>query len=73
MYDLRPVEDLFTYFKDGTMLLALIKRLFPELTIPKYNENPTLRVQMLDNLSIALNLLDKAGVKLPFLKTTSNY
>ena len=71
MYDQRPVDDLFTYFKDGTMLLVLLGRLFPEAQIPRYNETPTLRVQMLDNLSIALSIMEKLGIKVPFIKPTS--
>jgi hypothetical protein len=65
------VDDLFTYFQDGVMLLQLIKRVFPSVQLPRFNEAPKLRVQMLDNCTVALELLEQLNVKVPFLKATS--
>ena len=39
--------------------------------LPHYNKNPTFQAQFLDNVSVALKMLEQVGLKLPFLKAQS--
>merc|ERR1711974_282204 len=64
------IEDCQTDFTTGINLMNLIKALFPEMTMPKYNKNPKMRPHLLDNCTNALAMVDEAKVKTNFLKVT---
>lgn len=55
------------------MLIKLIHKLFPEIPLPKYVPDAKLRVQQLDNVTVALQMIEQAGVSVAFLKVTSKY
>lgn len=55
------------------MLIKLIAKLFPGCSIPKYTEEPKMRVQQLDNVTVALRMLEQVGVNVAFLKVTSKF
>lgn len=62
--------DIGNEFENGERLMQLCSALYG-LTMPKYNKNPKMRPHLLDNVTMALDMLEKqAGVKTNFLKTT---
>ncbi len=60
----RQVEDLTKDLCDGVVLLVCLGQLYPELTLPKYHSEPKSEVHRLDNLAVALKLLETQGVRL---------
>jgi hypothetical protein len=65
------VENLDTDFSSGVLLIELIASVY-NIKKPNYNKKPTLYAHYLDNVSIALKMLENAGIKMPFLKAQSN-
>eukprot|EP01108_Squamamoeba_japonica_P002275 TRINITY_DN206_c0_g1_i8.p2 TRINITY_DN206_c0_g1~~TRINITY_DN206_c0_g1_i8.p2 ORF type:complete len:865 (-),score=590.84 TRINITY_DN206_c0_g1_i8:34-2628(-) len=64
------LAELENDFETGEKLIQLVNALYGH-AMPKYNKNPKMRPHKLDNLTVALNFLEKtAGVKTNFLKTT---
>jgi len=63
------IVDVQTEFDTGIRLMQLIKALYA-VEMPKYNANPKMRPHKLDNLSLAMNMIDRAQIKTNFLKTT---
>jgi len=63
------IVDLQTEFESGIKLMQLVKALYG-IEIPKHNPNPKMRPHKLDNLSLALNMVEKAQIKTNFLKST---
>ena len=57
------ITDLETEFSDGLKLIALIEVLSHK-EMPTYNKKPKIRMMKLENVSIALEFLDKEGVVL---------
>ncbi|KAJ5078327.1 spectrin beta chain [Anaeramoeba ignava] len=57
------IEDLTSDFKSGLNLIKLLETI-GETTFPKYNKNPRLRIQMIENVKIALEFIESRGVKL---------
>ncbi|GAA5901572.1 uncharacterized protein JCM6883_000260 [Sporobolomyces salmoneus] len=58
-----PVTDLGTDFSDGTRLIQLIEVL-TEISLGRYNQSPSLRVQKMENTVKALNRIKEMGVHL---------
>ena len=65
------VDKVNEQFEDGINVFKLIHALYGN-TIPKHNANPKMRPHMLDNLTLALKMIEDAGIKTHFLKTTRN-
>ena len=62
--------DIGNDFENGERLMQLCSALYG-LTMPKYNKAPKMRPHLLDNVTLAMDMLEKqAGVKTNFLKTT---
>ncbi len=68
----QEIGDCQTEFQDGIKLMYLIKSLYG-IEMPKYNKNPKLRPHKLDNITLALQMVEKAQVKTNFLKTHRTY
>lgn len=64
------LTDIQEDLKDGTALIQLLGALFSKrgIRIPRYNKKPRLRAQKLDNVSIALQMLEKAKLNDGILK-----
>ena len=62
------IEDLRTDFETGINLMNLINALY-SIPIPKHNKDPKLRPHKLDNITLALNMVEKAEIKTNFLKS----
>lgn len=63
-----PIQDAYTAFEDGRKLMELVNALY-DIPLPtKYRKNPEKRIWKLDNLLLAQEMMDKAGVKTHFLK-----
>jgi len=64
--------NIRTFFEDGTKLIELILKLFPRVTEAdtelRYILIPKQRVQKFDNVNLALLILNKAGINVPFVK-----
>lgn len=58
-----------TQFDDGTNLMHVVNALYGN-DIPKYNKNAKLRPQKLDNINLALKMVEDAHIKTNFLKNT---
>lgn len=56
-----------TEFETGTKLMELVHALY-SLSLPKHNKKPVIRAQKLDNISLALKMVDDAKIKTNFLK-----
>jgi actinin alpha len=64
------LDDIEGEFENGEKLMQLCSALYG-LPMPKYNKAPKMRPHKLDNVTMALDMLEKqAGVKTNFLKTT---
>ena len=57
------IENLETDFSDGLKLIALVEVLSHK-EVPSHNKRPKIRMQQLENVSIALEFLEKEGVVL---------
>ena len=64
------VENLNSDLSTGVLLIELIASVY-NVKKPNYNKKPTLYAHYLDNVSIALKMLETAGIKMPFLKAQS--
>jgi len=62
-----PINDAEVDFEDGIMLMKIINALY-DIALPKYNKNPKLRPHKLDNLALALAMVEQARIKTNFLK-----
>ena len=60
---MQKIEDLETNFSDGTLLINLLE-IVSSKSIGKYNANPKIRVQKLENINSCLIFLKKEGIKL---------
>lgn len=63
------IENAQTDFDTGIKLMQLVNALYG-LDIPKHNKDPKMRPHKLDNIAVALNMVEKAEIKTNFLKTT---
>lgn len=52
------INSLETDFSDGTLLITLLEILSGQI-LPKYNINPVIRSQKLENVSLALEFLER--------------
>ena len=64
---LEPIEDIQTQLDNGIYTIKLIHALYGT-TVPKYNKNPKMRPHLLDNICIALQMIDDQKIKTNFLK-----
>ncbi|MGH0123644.1 UNVERIFIED_CONTAM: hypothetical protein FKN15_012784 [Acipenser sinensis] len=60
----KRVGNLQTDLADGLRLIALLEVLSQKKMYRKYNHRPTFRQMQLENVSVALEFLDKEGIKL---------
>ncbi|XP_058844915.1 filamin-B isoform X2 [Acipenser ruthenus] len=60
----KRVGNLQTDLADGLRLIALLEVLSQKKMYRKYNQRPTFRQMQLENVSVALEFLDKEGIKL---------
>jgi len=63
------VTNLYEDFQTGIKLMQLVNSLYATPFPAKYNKAPKMKPMLLDNVELAMNMLDKAGVKTNFLKT----
>jgi hypothetical protein len=63
------VKDLFTDLQDGVVLCKLFEVLLKDRGVkpPHCNEHPRSRIERLDNVTQALNYLERCGVQTVFL------
>lgn len=61
------LKDVESDWVDGTMLMKLINVLF-STPIPKHNAGAKMRPALIDNVSIAIKMVEDSGVRLHFLK-----
>ena len=64
-----PIENAQMDFENGIKLMEIVAALYG-LPIPKYNANPKQRPHKLDNLVLALKMVEDAKIKTNFLKST---
>jgi Ca2+-binding EF-hand superfamily protein len=65
----RLIENITEDFEDGITLMHLIHCLY-DIPIPKHNANPKMRPHKLDNISLALDMVEKdCKIKTNFLKS----
>jgi filamin len=57
------VNSLQTDFADGILLINLLE-IISSKSFPKYNKNPKIQMQKLENLTFALDFLAQEGIKL---------
>jgi filamin len=57
------VDNLQTDFADGVLLINLLE-IISSKQFPKYNKNPKIQMQKLENLTFALDFLASEGIKL---------
>jgi len=57
------INDLFTDLRDGLMLINLLE-VISDKKLPKYNRNPRIPAQRLENCVIALAFIKEEGLKL---------
>lgn len=61
------LADLTKDFDSGIALMRLVNALYGK-PIPKHNPKPRMRPHQIDNINLAMAMLDQAGVKTNFLK-----
>jgi len=61
------IESIQNDFEDGVRLMQLINSLYG-IALPKYRAEAKMRVHKLDNIALALKMVDDAKVKTNFLK-----
>jgi Ca2+-binding EF-hand superfamily protein len=61
------INDAQEDFENGINLMNLINSLY-DIPIPKHNKDPKMRPHKLDNITLALGMIDKAQIKTNFLK-----
>ncbi|MCJ1297207.1 actinin alpha 2 [Xylographa carneopallida] len=64
-----PISDPSTDFESGIKLMQIVNALY-DVPIPKHNANPKLRPHKLDNIELALKMVEQAKIKTNFLKHT---
>eukprot|EP01104_Vermistella_antarctica_P021448 TRINITY_DN96_c0_g1_i1.p1 TRINITY_DN96_c0_g1~~TRINITY_DN96_c0_g1_i1.p1 ORF type:complete len:543 (-),score=221.77 TRINITY_DN96_c0_g1_i1:203-1768(-) len=62
-----PIDDAFVEFETGVKLMHLINSLY-DVKIPRHRARPKMRPMKLDNIAMALKMVDKAEIKTNFLK-----
>lgn len=60
------ITQLPRAFRDGIILFKLAAALYPHAEQPNYNKAPKMRPQAIDNVSMALKLIEKHGPELRF-------
>uniref|UniRef100_A0A8C9QV41 Filamin A n=1 Tax=Scleropages formosus TaxID=113540 RepID=A0A8C9QV41_SCLFO len=60
----KRIANLQTDLSDGLRLIALLEVLSQKKMFRKYNQRPTFRQMQLENVSVALEFLDKESIKL---------
>lgn len=65
-----PFDNISTAWTDGIKLMELVNALYETPFPQKYNKAPKMRPHKLDNIELALRMLEEAGVKTNFLKHT---
>ncbi|XP_014344981.1 filamin-B [Latimeria chalumnae] len=60
----KRIANLQTDFSDGLRLIALLEVLSQKKMYRKYHQRPTFRQMQLENVSVALEFLDKENIKL---------
>lgn len=58
------VQSLETDLQDGVMLIELLEKLATPRTVGRYNKNPRMKMQMIENLGNALQFINKEKIKL---------
>ncbi|KDO23896.1 hypothetical protein SPRG_10041 [Saprolegnia parasitica CBS 223.65] len=56
------IKDVYEDLKDGLRLIALLQIVSRQQVAPKYNKNPKMRIQKLENLNLAFNFMARNGV-----------
>ena len=64
------IEDVETGLADGLKLMTLINLLY-KVPIPRYNKNAKMQAAVLDNINMALRMVEQAGVKIMFVTPKS--
>ncbi|KAJ5079114.1 alpha-actinin-2 [Anaeramoeba ignava] len=59
----QKIESLETDFQDGLMLISLLEIIGDE-KLTKYNKNPKIKIQKIQNVKVALDFIESRGVKL---------
>ena len=59
-----PIVDLAKDFKDGVRLIELLEVLAKPQKVGRFNRNPRMKPQALENLNLALNFIKKQKIKL---------
>lgn len=62
-YGVQVSRDLAAAFEDGTLLVYLVESISTK-KVGRYNKNPKLYAQKLENITAALKLLESDGIKL---------
>jgi actinin alpha len=65
-----PITSISNDWQNGIKLMELVNALYGTPFPAKYNKAPKMRPQMLDNIELALRMVDEAGIKTNFLKHT---
>ncbi|XP_077987433.1 filamin-A-like [Glandiceps talaboti] len=67
----KSIENIYEDFEDGLVLISLVETLIATRGAPlaprrasRYSKNPRNRVQKMENVSYALSLMEKEGIKL---------
>lgn len=60
----KRIANLQTDLSDGLRLIGLLEVLSQKKMFRKYNQRPTFRQMQLENVSVALEFLDKENIKL---------
>jgi hypothetical protein len=63
-------DKLQTDLADGVLLINLLE-IISSKQIPKYNKNPKIQMQKLENLTFALDFLSQQGIKLVSIDSSS--
>ena len=58
------MESLETDLEDGILLIQLLEKLAAPKTVGRYNKNPRLKMQMIENLGAALQFIKSEKIKL---------
>jgi filamin len=64
------VDNLQTDFENGILLINLLE-IISSKQFPKYNKNPKIQMQKLENLTFALDFLQTEGIKLVSIDSNS--
>jgi len=67
-YEPIEIEHCTLAFEDGIKLMNIVNALY-QIPLPKYNKAPKLRPHKLDNLALAMHMVEQAQIKTNFLKS----